>query len=67
MSGNYLITFLVYLLLGLSYATDDATLKDAFSGYGSVLEGCLPNYTFDTYFGMFSVLLTLYLCGIGFS
>jgi hypothetical protein len=43
--ANYLITCLVvYLLLGLSYNTDDPSLRDAFSGYGDVLEGSAPNY-----------------------
>ena len=69
MQESYLITCVVYLLVGLSYATDDPTLKDAFSGYGDVLEGRLPSYcnTFDIYFGMFLMLLTLYSFGIGFS
>ena len=36
---QYLILFLMNLLVGLSYATDETTLKNAFSAYGSVLEG----------------------------
>jgi heterogeneous nuclear ribonucleoprotein A1/A3 len=42
---NYLITSLAYLLVGLSYNTDDPTLRGAFSVYGDVIEGCLPNYS----------------------
>lgn len=39
----YLILFLINLLVGLSYATDETTLKNEFSNYGQVLEGCLSN------------------------
>jgi hypothetical protein len=31
------------LHVGLSFATDETTLKDAFSEFGNVLEGCLSD------------------------
>lgn len=31
------------LPVGLSFATDETTLKDAFSEFGNVLEGCLSD------------------------
>jgi hypothetical protein len=43
MLSEYLILFLMNLPVGLSYATDETTLKNAFSAYGNVLEGYLSN------------------------
>jgi heterogeneous nuclear ribonucleoprotein A1/A3 len=43
MPSQYLISLRMNLLLGLSYATDETTLKNVFSAYGNVLEGCVSN------------------------
>ena len=41
--SGHLILFLINLLVGLPYAIEETTLKNEFSKYGDVLEGCMSN------------------------
>ena len=54
--SGHLILFLINLLVGLLYAIDETTLKNEFSKYGDILEGCLSNQ-FGLYF-----FVAIFLC-----
>jgi hypothetical protein len=53
--------FLINLPVGLPYAIDETTLKNEFSKYGDVLEGCMSNQ-FGSYF-----FVGIFLCAFNTS